>query len=147
MQGWFDIRQIYQFDSGSSMYERKIPENSEQRNFLSRIKNLSQGLAQWHISLHTALWLPRVCRFGSRVWTYTPLIKPCCESVPHKKQRKTGTDIRSGTIFKQKEEDWQQISAQGQSSSSKKKTPISEITETENFRCLLKTKTKTMCHH
>ena len=47
--------------------------------------------------------------------------QPCCVSIPHTKQRKSGTDINSGTIFlKQKEEDWQQKLAQGQSSSPKK---------------------------
>ena len=36
------------------------------------------------------------------------------------KKRKIGTDVSSGTIFlKQKEEDWQQMLAQGQSSSPK----------------------------
>ena len=28
-----------------------------------------------------------------------PLIKPHCGSIPHTKQRKTGTDVSSGTIF------------------------------------------------
>ena len=43
-------------------------------------------------------------------------------SIPHTKQRKTGTAVSSATILlKQKEEDWQQMLAQGQSSSSKKK--------------------------
>ena len=32
-------------------------------------------------------------------WTYTPLIKPCCSAVPDTKQRNTGTDVSSGTIF------------------------------------------------
>ena len=36
----------------------------------------------------------------------TPLIKPCCGSNPHTKQRTIGTDVSSGTIFlKPKEED------------------------------------------
>ena len=55
-------------------------------------------------------------------WTYALLIKPCCGRVPHKKQRKLGTDVSSGTMFlKQKEEVWQQKLAQGQSFSPKKK--------------------------
>ena len=59
-----------------------------------------------------------VCRFRSQAKTYTPLINPCCGSHPGRKQRKTGTNVGSGTIFlKQKEGDWQQILAQGQSSS------------------------------
>ena len=44
--------------------------------------------------------------------------KPCCGGIPHTKQRRTGTDVSSGTVFL-KEEDWQQMLAQGQSSSPK----------------------------
>ena len=54
----------------------------------------------------------------------TPLIYqwPCCGSDPHTKWRKMGTDVSSGIIFlKQKEEDWQQMLGQGQSSSPRKK--------------------------
>ena len=40
---------------------------------------------------------------GSRVQipvqTYAPLIKPCCDGVPHTKWRKIGTDVSSGPIF------------------------------------------------
>ena len=65
---------------------------------------------------------PRVCRFGSQAWTYTLLIKPCYGSVPHTKKRKIGTDVSSGAIFlKQTEKNWQQMLAQGESSSPKKK--------------------------
>ena len=50
-----------------------------------------------------------------------PLIRPRYGSVPHTKQRKIGIDVSSGTIFlRQKEEDGQQMLAQGQSSSHKK---------------------------
>ena len=57
---------------------------------------------------------------GAQGQTYIPLIKPCCDNVPHTKQKKTGTDVSSAIIFlKQKEEDWQQVLAQGQSSSPK----------------------------
>ena len=60
-------------------------------------------------------------RFSSRVQTYTICQWPCCSGDPHTKWRKTGTDVSSGTIFlKQKEEDWQQMLAQGESSSPKK---------------------------
>ena len=56
-------------------------------------------------------------------WNYAALIKPCCGGVTYTKKWKTGTDVSSGIIFlKQKEEDWQQMLAQGQSSSGKKKT-------------------------
>ena len=48
----------------------------------------------------------------------TPLIKPCCGGVPHRKYRKTATDVSSGPLFpKQKEENWQQVLAHSQSSS------------------------------
>ena len=62
---------------------------------------------------------------GLWVWiadtTHTPLIKPCCGSIPHIIQRKIATEVRSATVFlKQKEEDWQQMLAQGESSSPKK---------------------------
>ena len=41
-----------------------------------------------------------------------------CGCIPHAKQRKIGIDVSSATIFlKQKEKDWQQMLAQGQSSS------------------------------
>ena len=43
-----------------------------------------------------------------------PLLKPCCGDIPHKEEE----DVSSVAIFlKQKEEDWQQMSAQDQSSS------------------------------
>ena len=74
------------------------------------------------LSSSTLLWWPGVCRFRSQVQTYIPLIKPCWGGIPHTEQRKTDTNVSSGTIFlKQKEEDWQQMLAQGQSSSQKKK--------------------------
>ena len=62
---------------------------------------------------------------GSQVWIpgmdMELLIKPCWGSIPHTKKRKVGTDVSSATIFlKWKEEDGQQILAQGQSSSPKK---------------------------
>ena len=54
--------------------------------------------------------------------TYTPLTKPCFGGIPHTKQRRIGRDVSSAAIFlKQKEEDWQQMLAQGQSSSPKNK--------------------------
>ena len=63
---------------------------------------------------------PRVRWFRSWEQTYTLLLNPCCSSVPHTKWRKIGTNVSSATIFrKQKEEDWQQVLAQGQSSSPK----------------------------
>ena len=64
--------------------------------------------------------------WGSQVQTpgadLAQLVKPRCRSIPHTKERKIGTDVSSATIFrKQKEEDWQQMVAQGQSSSQKKR--------------------------
>ena len=38
-------------------------------------------------------------QFRSQAQTYTPLIQPCCGSIPHTKQRATGTDVSSGPIF------------------------------------------------
>ena len=73
--------------------------------------------AQW-LSSCTLLQWPGDHRFESWVQTYRPLIKPGCGDIPHIKQRKTATDVSSAAIFlKQKEEDWHQILAQGQSSS------------------------------
>ena len=65
------------------------------------------------------------CSLGSLVWIPGPdphkLIKPCCGGTPHTKWRKIATDVSSVTTFlKQKEEDWQQMLAQGQSSKIKK---------------------------
>ena len=53
----------------------------------------------------------------------TPLISShAVVGVPHTKWRKMGTDVSSGQIFlKQKEEEWQQMLAQGESSSAKKR--------------------------
>ena len=54
--------------------------------------------AEWLRSC-TPFRQPGVSRFRSWVWTYTLLIRPRCGSIPHKKQRKTGTDVSSVTIF------------------------------------------------
>ena len=68
-------------------------------------------MAQW-LSSCALLQQPEVCRFGSQVQTYVPLIKPCCGGVPHMEQRKMGTDVSSGPIFltknKKKREIWTQ---------------------------------------
>ena len=72
---------------------------------------------------------------ASQVWIpgtdVAPLVKPCCGSIPHEIERKIGTDVGSATISlkQKKEEDWQQILAQGQSSSPKKnKTTFLNLT-------------------
>ena len=89
--------------------------------FLIKKTTGPQSVAQW-LSLCSPLWQPWLCQFRSWVWTYTLLLKPCCGSFPHTKQRKIGTDVSSvATFLKQKKEkeDWQQMLAQGQSSSPK----------------------------
>ena len=48
--------------------------------------------------VHSAWW-PRVQGFGSWEQTYTLLIKPCCDGIPHTKWRKIGTDVSSGPNF------------------------------------------------
>ena len=59
------------------------------------------AVAQW-LSSYAALWQPRVNRFRSWARTYT-----------HTKQRETGRDLSSGTIFlKQKEEDAIDVSSE-----------------------------------
>ena len=59
---------------------------------------------------------------GSRAWLCIPLVRLCCGGIPYTKWRKIATDVNSVTIYlKEKEEDWQQMLAQGQSSSTKKK--------------------------
>ena len=69
------------------------------------------------VKFSTLLWWPAVQWFESQAWTHTPFIKPGCGSIPQTKQ-KIGTDVSSATIFlKQKEEDRQQMLAQGQSPS------------------------------
>ena len=83
------------------------------------IKTRGSSVAQW-LSSRTLLWQPRVHGFRSWAQTFMLLIKPCCGGIPHTKQRQIGTDVRSWRIFlKQKGEDWQQMLAQGQSSSAK----------------------------
>ena len=67
--------------------------------------------------------------WGSPVWILgvdlAPLIKPCCGSIPQRRARRTyNQDIQIYTgdlVRKKKEEDWQWMLAQGQSSFKKKK--------------------------
>lgn len=64
------------------------------------LRNESLKNSKPSTSSRAPLRQPRVRGFGSWARTYAPLI------IPHTKQRKTGTDRSSGTIFlKQKEED------------------------------------------
>ena len=58
---------------------------------------------------------------GIRSWPQTySTHQPRCGGIAHTKQRKTSTDVSSGTLFlKQEEEDWQRMLAQGDFSSSK----------------------------
>ena len=46
------------------------------------------SMAKW-LSLCAPIQQPRVHQFGSWAQTYTPLIKPCCGSVPHRRTRMT----------------------------------------------------------
>ena len=81
-------------------------------------------MAEW-LSLHTLLQRPGVFWFGSWAQTYTPLIKPCCGCIPHRRTRRTyNWDIQlcAGALGREKkEEDWQQRLTQGQSSREMKK--------------------------
>ena len=87
-------------------------------------------MAEW-LSLHALLWQSRVCRFRSWVWTYILLIKPCCGGIPHRRTGMTyNWDIQpcTGALGREKkEEDWQQMLAQGQYSSPKNKKFKKEI--------------------
>ena len=68
-------------------------------------------------------WQPRILGFGSWAQTQHHLSSHAMVAC-HIKQRKIGTDVSSVTVFlKQKEEDWQQMLAQGQSSSHTQKKP------------------------
>ena len=55
-------------------------------------------VAQW-LSLHVPLRQPRVCPFGSQVWTWHHLANHAVVGVPHIKWRKVGTDVSSGPVF------------------------------------------------
>ena len=47
--------------------------------------HLGASLVAGWLSSRTLLWQPRIRRFRSWAWTYTPLLKPCCGSIPHTK--------------------------------------------------------------
>ena len=53
------------------------------------LDNGAGQMAQW-LSSHVLLWQLGVCRFGSRVQTYTPLVKPCCGRRPTYKVEEDG---------------------------------------------------------
>ena len=72
---------------------------------------------------HLLSW-PAVHWFRSWVQTYTLFIKPCYGSIPHRRSRKSynyNIPLCPGDVRRGKKEDWQQMLAQGQSSSPKKK--------------------------
>ena len=48
------------------------------------------GPAAQRLSLQFLLRQPRVCGFGSWVWTYAPLVKPCCGRHPTYKAEEDG---------------------------------------------------------
>ena len=79
-------------------------------------------VAEW-LSAHIPLQWPGVHWFGFRAWTYALFIKPCCGGIPHRTRVTYNQDIQLCTAAlgrEIKEEDWQQMLAQGQSSSPKK---------------------------
>ena len=79
------------------------------------IKIFISGPACW-LSLHALLQWPTVHRFRSwaRTWHHRSLSHAVVAS--HREQRMIGTDVSTATIvLKQKEEDCQQMLAQGQS--------------------------------
>ena len=79
------------------------------------------GLVVLWLSSCTLLQQPRVCRFRSQAWTYTPLIKPC-RGASHIENggRLSQMLAQQQSSSRKKEEDWQQMLAQGQSSSLEK---------------------------
>ena len=56
-----------------------------------RINQMEAGPMAERLSSHSPFQWPGVCWFGSWAWTYTPLIKPCCGSIPHRRTRMTYT--------------------------------------------------------
>ena len=76
---------------------------------------------------------------GSRVWILGVDLctahQACCGSVPYTTQRRIATDVSSATIFlKQKEEDWQQMLVQSESSSLEKKSLESPLSVRSHVR-------------
>ena len=66
------------------------------------------------LSSHVPLQWPEVHQFGSRVQTYTTLIKSCCGRRPTYKVEEDGHRCQlRASLPQQKEEDWQQMLAQG----------------------------------
>ena len=74
------------------------------------------------LSVHVPLQGPGVHRFGSQMWTFPPLIKPGCGRRPTYKAEEDGhgCELRA-SLPQQKEEDWQQMLAQGYRSSKRKR--------------------------
>ena len=72
------------------------------------------GLVAQQLSVHVPLQQPGVPWFGSQAWTCTPLVKPCCGRRPTYKVEEDGhrCELRA-SLPQQKEEDWQQMLAQG----------------------------------
>ena len=83
-----------QLNSGEEMRKgqaRTVHEKKKWFFFFPQDFIFQGGLvAQW-LSSHVLLWWPGVRRFGSRVWTYAPLVKPCCARCPtYKKGEEEG---------------------------------------------------------
>ena len=90
-----------------------------------KILCMGQPVEQW-LNLHVPLRWPGVPRVGSQVWTYAPLVKPCCGRRPTYKV----------------EEDKAQMLVQGQSSSAKRGRLVADVSSRLIF---LKKNKKTLC--
>ena len=58
------------------------------KNNNKKIKQGTDPVAKW-LSLCALLWHPMVCQFGFWAQTYTPLLRPCCGGIPHRRTRMT----------------------------------------------------------
>ena len=66
---------------------------------LVKMGTLGAGPVVQQLRSCTPLQPPGVRWFRSGAWTYTPLFKPCCGSVPRIKERKMERDVSSEPIF------------------------------------------------
>ena len=65
---------------GHLLFSQAQGMGQEQVVKLSRSRG--RPMAVW-VNLRIPLQQPGVCWFRYWVWTYTPLVKPCCGDVPH----------------------------------------------------------------
>ena len=72
------------------------------------------GPVAQQLSAHVPLQGPGVHQFGSRAQTWHKLGKPCCGRCPTNKVEEDGHGCEPrASLPQQKEEDWQQMLAQG----------------------------------